>query len=117
MDLLKSSNVHRNIFHASYPAIEPYTATNPGFGGFGGVGDFAVFYSLYIYIYIYIFPIGPVWSPVEFCGIVLLTVCWAGRTRGPGPGDLGPGTRTRDPGQQRPPHENTGPIGNIYIYI
>ena len=57
IDFLKSENVHRNIFHASDPAIRPYIAKKPGLGGFGGFGDFAVFYSIYI-------PIDPVWGLV-----------------------------------------------------
>ncbi len=40
--------MHRNMFHASDPAIRPYMAENRGFCRFWGVRDFAVFYSLYI---------------------------------------------------------------------
>jgi len=48
--ILKSWNMHRNIFHASDPAIRPYMTENIVFCRFWGVRDFAVFYSLYIYI-------------------------------------------------------------------
>ena len=32
--------MHRNIFHASDPAIRPYNVKNLGFCRFWGVGDF-----------------------------------------------------------------------------
>ena len=42
LDFSKPSNVHRNIFHASDPAIRQYIQTNPGLGRFGR--NFAVFF-------------------------------------------------------------------------
>jgi len=44
----KSWNGHRNILHASDPAIRPYMTEHRGVCRFLGGGDFAVFYSLYI---------------------------------------------------------------------
>ena len=47
--------MHRNIFHASDPAIRPYMAENRGFGRFWGLGILPYFIS-------YIYAIGPVWG-------------------------------------------------------
>ena len=47
--------MHRNIFHASDPAIQPYMAENRGFCRFWGGWGFCRIFS-------YIYPIGPVWG-------------------------------------------------------